>query len=160
MDRRRRHMDVPEDEQPFLEAAEGRIRDHAVDRRRAGRTDVIHAVVRSTTGAVYEGVPFESDAPQFNYCAERHAINELRFAEPGTGAVDVILVAGPVPDADASVTTPCGACRHAIDEFGDDPTVYCGTFVREEEGWELFAKLERYDATELYPHHRPHPTWD
>jgi cytidine deaminase len=96
---------------------------------------------------------------QFDVCAERHAINELLYAEPGS-ALDAILVATPVPDETAPPPTPCGACRHAIHQFGDDAAVYCTTFVREDDGWTTFPRVERFTATELYPGHQGHPSWD
>lgn len=152
-------MDLTSGERAFVDEARDRLLDLARSRRDAGRVDLLYAAVQSTAGPVYTGIPFESSAPQFNVCAERHAINRLRYAEPG-GAVDTVLVAGPAPDRDAPVTTPCGACRHAIDEFGADATVLCSLYVREDEGYETFPRIERYAASELYPENNPHPTWE
>lgn len=153
-------MDATSADRSFLETAEERLLEHATRRRQVGRTDVIFAVVRSTAGNVYDGIPLETSAPQLDHCAERHAINAMRQAEPGDPGLDAILVAGPVPDESSSVTTPCGACRHVIDEFSDDGTVYCSSYVREPDGWTVFPTVERYTATGLYPDHHPHPTWD
>lgn len=153
-------MDLTDAEREFVDEARRRIQSHSERRKAADRYDKIHAVARSTSGEIYEGTPFETSQPQFDCCAERHAINELHYAETEATAFDAILVAGPVPDEGDSVTTPCGACRHAIEEFGDDPTVFCTNFVREDDGWTMFPTIERYTADELYPHHQPHPTWD
>lgn len=112
------------------------------------------------SGNIYVGMPFETSQSQFDFCAERHAINTMQYAETETTKFDVILVACPVPDADEPVTTPCGACRHAIRQFSDDATVFCSNFVRRADGWTMFPALERYTAEELYPHQTHHPTWE
>ncbi len=93
-------------------------------------------------------------------CAERHAINNMQYAETEATKLDVILIVGPVPDTDETVTTPCGACRHAIHQFSDNATVFCSNFVRQADGWTMFPTIERYTAEELYSHHRSHPTWE
>jgi len=74
--------------------------------------------------------------------------------------LDGVLVAGPVPDADDRVTTPCGACRHAISQFSDDATVLCSNFVRRNDGWTMFPSIERYTAEELYPAARTESVWE
>lgn len=148
--------DLDPDERAFVSAAEDRIRAHAERWRAAERSDIIHAVARSTGGGRYHGIPLETSLGQFDHCAERHAMTELRAAEPDE-ALDAILVAGAVPDADAPVTTPCGACRHVIDEFGADPTVFCTSFVREPDGWTMFPRVERHAADDLYPHSHGDP---
>jgi len=153
-------MDLSPEERDFFDAAERRILDHARRRRAAGRTDVIHAVVRSTSGDLYDAIPLETSTSQFDCCAERCAINDLRQAEPGDPTVDAVLIAGPVPAGSDAVTTPCGACRHVIHEFGPDATVYCASFVREDEGWTTFPTVERYTPQELYAHHDPGPVWE
>ncbi|PSP55420.1 hypothetical protein BRC82_05630 [Halobacteriales archaeon QS_1_67_19] len=148
------------DKSAFIEQARQRIRTHALKRRQAGCTDKLYAVVRSNTGEFYDGIPLETSMPQFDVCAERHAINNMRYSEPGAATCEAILIATPVPDETAAPPTPCGACRHAIHQFSDDATVYCTTFVREDDGWTMFPRIERYSATELYPDHRGHPAWD
>ncbi|WP_121822497.1 hypothetical protein [Halostella salina] len=144
----------------FVDEARRRVLAHARRRRQAGLTDVLYAVVRSTSGSLYDGTPFETSMPQFDFCAERHAINNMLHAEPETDAFTDLLVAEPVPDESTDPKTPCGACRHAILEFGDDATVYCASFVRESDGWTMFPRLNRYTAAELYPDHQDHPSWD
>lgn len=144
----------------FVERARRRILSHARKRRRADQTDKLYAVVQSETGDLYDAVPLETSMAQFDVCAERHAINDMLYAEPETATFEAILVATPVPDEATPPPTPCGACRHAIHEFSDDGTVYCTTFVRENDGWTMFPRTERYTATELYPEHHGHPSWD
>lgn len=144
----------------FLEQARNRILKHARQRRQAGKTDKLYAVVQSASGDLYTGVPFETTMPQFDFCAERHAINNMLYAEPETTTFTTMLVASPVPDESTPPVTPCGACRHALHQFSDDGTVYCTTFVRESDGWTMFPRLTQYSATELFPAHQGHPSWD
>lgn len=153
-------MSQSDDESEFFEQASQRIRTHARTRREAGHTDKLYAVVRSSTGNLYEGIPLETSMPNFNVCAERHAINNMLYAEPETATCDAILIATPAPEETTAPPTPCGACRHVIHQFGDDAIVYCTTFIREDEGWTMFPRVERYTATELYPAHQGHPSWD
>lgn len=145
-------------EERFLEGARERIRGHARTRREAGYTDKLYAVARSDSGALFLGVPLETTMAQFDVCAERHAINAMLVDDPDA-TLSAVLVASPAPDGTSEPPTPCGACRHAIQEFGDDCPVYCATFVREESGWSMFPKTARYTAEELYPDHRGHPEW-
>lgn len=146
-------------EDRFLERARERIREHARTRRDAGYTDKLSAVARSDSGDLFLGIPLETSMKQFDVCAERHAINAM-LAEDPDATLSSILVATPAPDETSQPTPPCGACRHVIHEFSDDCPVICGTFVREESGWSMFPKMERYTAEGLYPDHRGHPSWD
>lgn len=133
--------------------ARERIREHARDRWGDGLNDILYAFVLSESGEIYEGKPFESSQPSFNVCAERHAINSMQFAETEDAAIRAVLVAGPVPDVEHGGTMPCGACRHAIREFGDEDTpVIVSSFVREEGGeWTIFPEIETFTAGALYP---------
>ena len=152
-------MDLPAHEATLVEAAREEVLAVCQRRRDAGRYDAIVAVAASTAGERYVGIPLELPQPQLNHCAERHAINELRKAEPD-GELAGIVVAVPVPEAGAGVTTPCGACRQAIHEVGPDATVLCGNFVREAEDWTVFPRLERYTAAGLLPAHQGLPEWN
>lgn len=153
-------MELSADEQSFLDEAGDRILAHSRARREAGLYDKIHAVVRSASGEYYEGMSFEPAQPQFGFCAERHAILDMQYAETETTTIDTILTAGAVPVADHDVIMPCGACRHVIEEFGEDATVFCSSFVRTPDGFELFPRLERYTPAELFPEAKPLPTWE
>lgn len=147
------------DTETFLDRARQRIRDHARTRRAAGFTDKLYAVVQSDTGQEYVGVPLETSMAQFDVCAERHAINQMLYAEP-EARLAAVLVASPAPDETSTPTTPCGACRHAIDEFSEDCPVYCATFVREADGWTMFPQVEHYTANGLFPDNHGHPSWE
>ena len=148
------------DSRPFLDKAESRILSYLRDRRDANLYDTIVAIVQSQSGSIYEGIPFETSQPLFNFCAERHALNNMLHSEPGCNQFDCLLVAGPVPDATDGVITPCGACRHALYNLAPDATIYCSNFVREDEGWNMFPSIERYTSADLHPHHQSLPTWD
>ncbi|MDY6777209.1 MAG: hypothetical protein SVU32_00960 [Candidatus Nanohaloarchaea archaeon] len=153
--------DLDENEQRLVETAKERIRKHARERRKQGLNDILYAFVRSTSGSIYAGKPFESNQPSFNFCAERHAINTMQYEETEEARLDAILVAGPVPEGREQPVTPCGACRHAIHEFGGGETpVIAASFVRQDRGWELFTALERYTASELYPAAYEPVNWD
>ncbi|MFB6253220.1 MAG: hypothetical protein ABEI06_01255 [Halobacteriaceae archaeon] len=153
-------MNLSDKEQSFIETAETRIRSHARERRDVALFDKLYAIVQSETGKIYEGIPFETSMSQFDFCAERHAINNMQYAETEKTNVDMIIIAGPAPNDEATITMPCGACRHAINQFSEDATVFCSNFVRESTGWTIFPRLKRFTATELYPHHEPVPSWE
>lgn len=151
-----------EGEDRLIEYAERRIREHSRIRQEEGLYDVLYAFVLSESGEIYEGIPFESNQPSFNFCAERHAINQMQLEENEESEIEVVLVAGPVPDEDEHVTMPCGACRHTIDEFGDEETtVIASNFIREGKGdRNIFPEIRRFKISELYPETYEQPTWD
>ncbi len=154
--------DLTEDEEELVSYAREKIVEHAQKRWEEGLYDVLYAFVLSDNGGIYAGKPFESNQPSFNVCAERHAINQMQYEESEQATVEAILVAGPVPDEDHPETMPCGACRHAINEFGDkDTTVIVSSFVRERKGeWTMFPKIRVFTARELYPESYKPVEWD
>ncbi|MFB6158530.1 MAG: hypothetical protein ABEJ95_02600 [Candidatus Nanohalobium sp.] len=153
---------LTEHEEELIEYARERIEEHAKNRWENDLYDVIYAFVLSESGEIYEGKPFESSQPSFNFCAERHAINQLQYEETEYSKIEAVLVAGPVPDKDHKGTMPCGACRHAINEFGDkDTTVLVSNFVRKERGeWNLFPQIQKFQIQELYPEAYEPVEWD
>jgi cytidine deaminase len=146
----------------LIEHARTRIRDHAKQRQEKGLYDVMYAFVLSESGEIYEGVPFESNQPCFNFCAERHAINQMQMGESEESKIEAVFVAGPVPDEEESVNMPCGACRHAINEFGDEETpVIASNFIREGKGeWNIFPEIQDFKIGELYPESYETVSWD
>ena len=58
------------------------------------------------------------------------------------------------------MTTPCGACRHALHEVNPEATVFCSHFIRESEGWNEFPTMEQFTVAELYPSAYEPPTWE
>ena len=148
------------DSEQFVEAAKERVIDQLRARREAGLSDTIVAVVQSPTGILHTGTPFESSQPQFGFCAERHALHNMFHANPELTSFKRLFVAGAVPEATESVTTPCGACRHALHEANPDATIYCSHVIREPKGWNEFPDVERFTVEELYPSPCDPPTWE
>jgi len=155
-------VDLTKNEEEIVEYARERIMEHAKKRWENGLHDVLYAFVLSESGEIYEGKPFESSQPSFNFCAERHAINQMQFEETEESKIEAVLVAGPVPDKDHKGTMPCGACRHAINEFGDkNTTVIATNFIRREGGeWNIFPKIQKFPISELYPEAYEPVEWD
>jgi cytidine deaminase len=149
-------------EEELVEHARERIREHARKRQKEGLYDVLYAFVLSESGEIYEGIPFESNQPCFNFCAERHAINQMQLVENEESEIEAVFVAGPVPDEEESVNMPCGACRHAIDEFGrEKTTVIASNFVRKgKDEWNFFPKIRKFKIRELYPESYEPVNWD
>lgn len=144
---------LTESEEKLVEEAGRRILKNVRKRRNSGLTDVIYSFVLSETGKIYSGKPFESNQPSFNFCAERAAINRMQYEETENSRISAILVAGPVPEDDYPGPMPCGACRHAIFEFGDEgATVIVSSFIREGDGeWNMFPNIRKFSIEELYP---------
>lgn len=150
------------EKEELIQYARERIGEHAKKRWENGLYDVLYAFVLSESGEIYEGKPFESSQPSFNFCAERHAINQMQFEETEESKIEAVLVAGPVPDENHKGTMPYGACRHTINEFGDEnTTVIASNFVRKEGGeWNLFPKIQKYQIPQLYPEAYEPIEWD
>jgi cytidine deaminase len=149
-------------EKNLVRYAESRIREDSIKRQEQGLYDVLYAFVLSESGEIYEGIPFESNQPSFNFCAERHAINHMQLEENEESTIETVLVAGPVPDEDEHVTMPCGACRHAIEEYGDkETTVIASNFIREGNNQRnIFPDIRKFKISELYPESYEPPKWN
>jgi cytidine deaminase len=156
-----KYSELSEETQYLLDYAENKILKFSQKRRDSGLNDSLYAFVRSESGNMYMGKPFECNhQSQFNICAERHAMNSMQLNETVESSVGQVLVASPVPEGSNKVATPCGACRHALWEFGNEDTVVlaCG-YVREDEGWEIFSEIKMFTVDELYPNAYENP-WD
>lgn len=95
----------------FDAAAAARERAHAPYSRFA-----VGAAVVDETGAVHAGCNVENAAYPVGVCAEAAAISAMVAA--GGRRIAAILVLGD----GAALTTPCGACRQRIREFGGPET--------------------------------------
>jgi len=148
-------------EQKLIDRSREKIVSNAEMRRNKNLFDVLYAFAISESGEIYMGKPFESNHGQFDFCAERHAINQMQLRETEKSRLKAILVAGPVPDSSHEPTMPCGACRHAIQEFGTEQTsVIVSNFVRTNEDWEMFPVKKRFKPNELYPEAYEPIDWD
>lgn len=72
----------------------------------------VGAAILDETGRIFGGCNVENASYGLTSCAERNAI----FAAVGAGArrLECVVVYTPTP----TPTTPCGACRQVIREFG------------------------------------------
>nr|EGQ40749.1 MAG: cytidine deaminase [Candidatus Nanosalinarum sp. J07AB56] len=145
-------MTVSEEYAELLEYSRNEILNVCERRKNEGLFDVLFAFVLSESGEMYSGKAFESSQPQFGFCAERHAINQMQYEETEKSEIKSMLIAGPVPKGSDHVVMPCGACRHAVNEFGNEETdIICTNFIRTEENWNLFEEMERFNPNQLYP---------
>lgn len=135
----------------FLSECRSSILEKSKRRRENGRNDELYAVLLSDNDNVYIGKPFtQTNQPQFHFCAERHAINQMQLEESESAGIDRILVAHPVPEGDNTPCYPCGACLDALREFGD-LEVISTSYTREESGWTMFESMESNFVSDLYP---------
>lgn len=81
-------------------------------------------------------------------------------ATPGLGSFERLFIAGAVPATTESVTTHCGACRHALHGANPGATVYCSQVISESDGWNEFPTVERFTVEELHPSPHDPPTWE
>ncbi|MBL9207238.1 MAG: cytidine deaminase [Opitutaceae bacterium] len=79
----------------------------------------VGAAVVAGSGKVYAGCNVENASYGLCNCAERTAIFSAIAA--GESRVTRVVVYTPTP----TPTTPCGACRQVIHEFGPEATVLC-----------------------------------
>jgi len=79
----------------------------------------VGAAVRAADGRVFSGCNVENASYGLAICAERNAI----FHAVAAGARDIVAVAVYTPTP--AYTTPCGACRQVLSEFGLNAEVLC-----------------------------------
>ena len=97
----------------------------------------VGAAVLCDDDKVYTGANVENASYSLAMCAERNAI----FQAIANGARRIRAVAVYTPTT--TVTTPCGACRQVIIEFGGDVLVVCCA--------DNTAAEQRYSIGELLP---------
>jgi cytidine deaminase len=78
----------------------------------------VGAALMTETGEIYAGTNVENASFGLTICAERSAI--FRAVATGARQIAVIVIYTPTE----TTTTPCGACRQVINEFGPDADVY------------------------------------
>lgn len=74
----------------------------------------VGAAVLTSSGEIYTGCNIENSSFGLTVCAERVAIFKAAAAGVRPGEMKMLLVAADTED----VTSPCGACRQVIAEFG------------------------------------------
>ena len=79
----------------------------------------VGAACLTASGAIHSGANVENASYGLSICAERSAL----FAAVGSGAREIraLVVYTPTPEP----TTPCGACRQVICEFGEHVVIVC-----------------------------------
>lgn len=77
----------------------------------------VGSAILAGSGKIYRGCNVENASYGLCNCAERTAI--FTAAAAGEREVRAVVVYTPTPDA----TSPCGACRQVINEFGPDAAV-------------------------------------
>ena len=79
----------------------------------------VGAALRAVSGRVFGGCNVENASFGLTICAERDAV--FRMVRDGRKSFSAIVVYTPT----AEPTTPCGACRQVLREFGRDAEVIC-----------------------------------
>ena len=97
----------------------------------------VGAAIQSTDGQVFAGCNVENLSFGLTLCAERSAVSQMIAAGQQEIAAVVVYTEAETP------TTPCGACRQVLREFGDQVRVLCVTA----DGQQLDTTLD-----ELLPH--------
>ena len=79
----------------------------------------VGAACLTAGGGVFTGVNVENASYGLTVCAERNAV--FHAVAAGEREIRAVLVYTPT----AEPTTPCGACRQVLSEFGGDITILC-----------------------------------
>ncbi len=91
----------------------------------------VGAAVLAESGEVYRGANIENASYSLTICAERVAIfTALAAGERRLRAVAVVTGAG-------EATSPCGACRQVLSEFGADALVIAETTTGARRTWTM-----------------------
>jgi cytidine deaminase len=98
----------------------------------------VGAAVLAANGAMHSGANVENASYGLSMCAERNAV--FQAVARGVRRIEAVVVYTATPAA----TTPCGACRQVLHEFGPDALVVCCT--------DDAAAERRYALAELLPH--------
>ena len=95
----------------------------------------VGAAVLTDTGEIYSAGNVENASFGLSVCAERNAI--FHAVAGGSRALTALVVYTPT----AVPTTPCGACRQVLAEFGRDALVICCTDIDTQEQRHLLSEL-------------------
>jgi len=97
----------------------------------------VGAAILASNGEIHAGANVENASLGLTICAERNAV--FRAVANGVRRIEVLVVYTPT----AIATTPCGACRQVLHEFGAEALVVCCT--------DDLAAERRYSLPELLP---------
>ena len=97
----------------------------------------VGAAVLAANGEIHSGANVENASFGLTICAERNAV--FQAVARGVRRIEAVVVYTATPVA----TTPCGACRQVLHEFGPDALVVCCT--------DDAAAERRYSLAELLP---------
>jgi cytidine deaminase len=97
----------------------------------------VGAAVLTDGGEIHSSANVENASFGLSNCAERNAI--FQAVAQGARKVEALAVYTPT----AAVTTPCGACRQVLSEFGADAIIICCT--------DDDSRERRYALAELLP---------
>jgi cytidine deaminase len=97
----------------------------------------VGAAVLTTEGKIHSGANVENASYGLSICAERNAI--FQAVADGARSIRALVVYTPTPKP----TSPCGACRQVLMEFGASALVVCCSRSPGEE--------RRYVASDLLP---------
>ncbi len=97
----------------------------------------VGAAVLACNGEIHAGANVENASLGLAICAERNAV--FQAVARGVRRIEAVVVYTPTQVA----TTPCGACRQVLHEFGPDALVVCCT--------DEAAAERRYALSELLP---------
>lgn len=98
----------------------------------------VGAAILGSNGEMHAGANVENASFGLAICAERNAM--FRAVAAGVRRIEALVVY----TATAAATTPCGACRQVLHEFGPEAWVVCCT--------DDAAAERRYPLSELLPH--------
>ena len=121
----------------LVEALRQQARDAARNAYAPYSRFAVGAAVLTDKGEIYSGANIENASFGLSICAERNAI----FHAVARGARKIVAVA--VYTKTPQATTPCGACRQVLAEFGRDALVICFTDIE--------AAEQRHSLAELLP---------
>jgi len=107
---------LPDDELPGLIASAREAAERAYCPYSGFR---VGAAIRSDRGEVFTGCNVENASYGLSQCAERVTIGHAVAC--GVRAITAVVVYTPTPEP----TTPCGACRQVIREFGPRAEIIC-----------------------------------
>ena len=79
----------------------------------------VGAALLTADGKIYSGCNVENASFGLTMCAERNAV--FHAVSEGMTAISAMVVYTPT----AKATTPCGACRQVLNEFGPHAVVRC-----------------------------------